>query len=86
MQIYSSLLFKKQFKKLPFNIQETLRKKLKLLLSNPKTPSLNLKKMQGFFPDIWEIKVTKDYRVTLNIQDDVFFLRKIGTHDILRNP
>jgi hypothetical protein len=58
---------------------------LELLLANPQHPSLNLKKMQE--PrNIWEGRVSVPYRFTLQIKNDVYLLRKVGTHDILNNP
>ena len=83
------LLFTKNFirdyRNLPQHIQRATDKQLDLLLSNPKHPSLNMKKMQD--PrDIWEGRVTQSYRFTFQIQEDMYIFRKIGTHDILRKP
>ena len=36
--------------------------------------------------DIWEFRVTRGYRLTLNITSDGYILRKVGTHDTLRQP
>jgi len=41
--------------------------------------------MKGF-SEIWEARVTKNYRFTLQIQGDFYILRKIGTHDMLKRP
>lgn len=83
------LLFTKHFvrcyRRLPQRIQKAADKQLGLLLSNPKHPSLQVKKMQD--PrDIWEAWVTESYRFTFHIQGDTYILRKIGTHDILNQP
>ena len=60
-------------------------KQLELLLSNLQHPSLNIKKMQD--PrEIWEGRVTESYRFTFQIQGDDYILRRVGTHDILKNP
>jgi len=64
---------------------KTADKQFIKLLENPKTILLQLKKMQGH-PDIWEIRITKEYRTTLQIENDLYRIRKIGTHDILKNP
>jgi mRNA-degrading endonuclease RelE of RelBE toxin-antitoxin system len=84
-----NLVFTKQFvgdyRKLPSEIQITVDKQLEFLLSNPRHPSLNLKKMQD--PrNIWECRVTAAYRFTFQIKNDVYLLRKVGTHDILTHP
>ena len=83
MYIFFTRSFKKDYKKLPSNIQKAVDKQLAWLLENPDHPSLNLKKMQD--PrDIWEGKVTRGYRFTLQIEDDRYILRRVGTHDILK--
>lgn len=85
MQFSHTLRFKKQYQKLPQQIKEAARKQLELLLSNPQHPSLNFKKLQD--PRrIWEIRITQSYRLTLQIDKDIYVLRNIGTHDILKNP
>ncbi len=85
MKLAFSKRFVKDYRKLPASIQRTTDKQLALLLSDFHHPSLNSKKMQD--PrDIWEGRVTKGYRFTFQIQEDLYFLRRIGTHDLLRNP
>ena len=83
------LLFTKNFiryyRKLPHEIQKTPDKQLRRLISNPQHPSLKIKKMQD--PrGIWEGRVTESYRFTFQIEEDIYILRKIGTHDILKKP
>lgn len=77
--------FKKDFKRLPEQIQKRTIKQLELFLQNPRHPSLNVKKMQGH-SDVWEARITKGYRFTFKIENDTYELRRIGTHDILENP
>jgi len=36
--------------------------------------------------EIYEGRMTKSYRFTLQITGDTYVLRKIGTHDLLKNP
>lgn len=77
--------FIRGYRKLPAEIQKVVDKQLELLLSNPQHPSLNLKKMQD--PrNIWECRVSASYRFTLQIENDVYLLRRVGTHDILSHP
>lgn len=83
------LLFTKNFirdyRKLPQPMQKAVDKQLGLLLSNPKHPSLKIKKMQD--PrDIWEGRTAEAYRFTFQIVNDTYVLRKVGTHDILKKP
>jgi mRNA-degrading endonuclease RelE of RelBE toxin-antitoxin system len=85
MKLLLTKTFVRDYRKLPQDIQELTDKQLGLLLSNPKHPSLNLKKMQE--PrDIWECRITISYRFTFQIADGAYILRKAGTHDVLRNP
>ena len=77
--------FIREYGKLPKQIQRLAEKQLETLLSNPQHPSLGMKKMQD--PRrIWECRVTDSYRFTFQLESDVYILRKIGTHDMLRNP
>jgi mRNA-degrading endonuclease RelE of RelBE toxin-antitoxin system len=77
--------FKKGYKKLPEGIKEQAKKQLRLLAQNPHHPSLNLKKMND--PrDIWEGRITYSYRFTFQMKGNVYLLRNIGSHDILKKP
>ena len=85
MEVKSTPKFVHDYKNLPPLLRKRTDEKLKLLLENPRHPSLGLKKMKGF-PDIWEARVTKNYRFTFQIQGDFYILRKVGAHDILVRP
>jgi mRNA-degrading endonuclease RelE of RelBE toxin-antitoxin system len=85
MRLEFTRAFIKDYRKLPANIQKITDKNLELLLSNSKHPSLHVKKMND--PrNIWEGRVTDSHRFTFQIKGDTCFLRRIGTHDMLRNP
>ena len=43
------------------------------------------KKMKGK-GNIWEGCITREYRFTFEIIDDLFKLRRIGPHNILNRP
>ena len=85
MEIKPSPHFVQDYKNLPPLLRKRTDEKLKLLLNNPQHPSLGLKKMKGF-PDIWEVRITKNYRITFQIREKIYILRRIGTHDILKQP
>lgn len=36
-------------------------------------------------PGIWEMSVTKEYRITFQQEGEVVLLRNIGSHDILKS-
>lgn len=77
--------FKKEFESLPPPIQQRARKQLALLLTNPRHPSLQIKKMKGY-ENLWEGRVTQHYRFTFRVEGETFLLLRIGTHDLLRQP
>lgn len=77
--------FQRDYQHLPQELQRTVDEALARLLENPRHPSLRTKKMRGAGP-IWELRVTRGYRITFEIQGDLYDLRRVGTHDILRSP
>ena len=85
MHIEATQTFIRLYKKLPEEVKKKTKKTLELLQSNPGHPSLGHKKMAGQ-EDIFEIRVSKNYRITYQKIEDTAYLRKIGTHDLLRNP
>ena len=85
MKLAFTKTFVRDYRKLPQDIRKLTDKQLGLLLSNPKHPSLNLKKMKD--PrDIWEGRISLSYRFTFQTVEDVYLSRKVGTHDVLLNP
>lgn len=71
----------KQYWKLPERIQEKTDEQIALLLENPKHPSLGIKKMECA-RDIWEGRITENYRFAFHVENDTYMLRKVGPHDI----
>ena len=85
MHIEATDTFIKLYKKLPADIKERTQKAIEFLQTNPQHPSLGHKKMAGQ-KDIFEIRVSQNYRITYQKIGDTAYLRKIGTHDLLNNP
>jgi mRNA-degrading endonuclease RelE of RelBE toxin-antitoxin system len=85
MQLFRTERFKKEFKHLPREIQEKLSVVLERFLANSRHPSLHVKKMEGV-RDVWELRVTDNYRVTFQFVQEGMLLRRIGTHNVLRQP
>lgn len=85
MKIQTTKPFDKDYKNLPEAIKEQADKQFVLLMENPRHPSLRIKKIKGL-QNIWEGRVTKDYRFTFQISGETYLLRRIGTHDILKTP
>jgi len=74
--------FKKQYKKLPKEIQAAFDKKLALFLEDMAHPSLRVKRIQGT-ADRWEGSISMKYRFTFQYSHDIVIFRSIGTHDII---
>lgn len=86
MNIYYSELFAEKVRQLPTEVKRILKKKLELMLENPRHPSLRTKKIQGQ-DNIFEASVTMDIRITWQYTGDGILLRNIGEHDkTLKNP
>lgn len=84
-KILYSRRFKKDYKRLPENIEEAFKKQLFLFFTNPRHPSLDIKKMQD--PrNIWRGKITEGDCFTFQIEKDCYIFRRIGPHDIEREP
>ncbi len=77
--------FDSDFAALPSEVKNTALKKLEIYRKNPCYPSLRVKKMEGT-KNVWELRVTKNYRLTFQIEKNIMTLRRIGTHDILKTP
>ncbi len=41
--------------------------------------------MEGW-SNLWEGRITRNYRFTFTRESDTYTLRRIGPHDILKNP
>ncbi len=85
MHIEATETFIRLYKKLPEEIKTKTKKSLEFLAANPAHPSLGHKKMAGQ-QDIFEIRISRNYRLTYQRIGDTAYLRKIGTHDLLRDP
>ncbi len=77
--------FVRDYASLPESIRRRVQKQIRVLLQNPRHPSLRARKIQGY-TDIFEARVTRDYRMTYKIAGEALRLRRIGTHEIYRSP
>jgi mRNA-degrading endonuclease RelE of RelBE toxin-antitoxin system len=77
--------FKKDYKKLPPEIRDKVDKQLMFLISRLDHPSLNLHPVRGT-RGIWEGYIDYHYRFTFEVEGEYFVLRKVGPHNIIRNP
>ncbi len=85
MRVQSTPRFDRDYEGLSGDLRDRADRQIKVLLTDPGHPSLRLKKMQGT-QVIWEARVTLNCRVTLEMVDDLLILRRVGSHDALKNP
>ena len=85
MHLEATRTFIKLYNNLPDALKEKTKKTLELLQKDLCYPSLGHEKMAGY-EDVFEVRVTDNYRITYQKIGDTAYLRKIGTHDLLRNP
>ena len=85
MRIVETPRFIKELADLPEPIKVRAKKQLALFVQNPRHPSLQTEKFEGF-DNIWKGRITQKYRFTFQIEGDAYILRRIGPHDIERNP
>lgn len=85
MKLYFTHSFIRDYRALPNHLQRAVDKKLQLFQENPRHPALQIKKMQD--PrDIWEGRITRGYRFTFQLDEEVCLLRRLGPPDILKTP
>ena len=78
--------FREGVQQLSPETKKQLKKKLELMVTNPRHPSLRSNKIQGI-DGIFEASVNMDIRMTWQYTEDGILLRKIGEHDkTLSNP
>ena len=84
MRLVRTERFKREFRKLPEHIRKQAIRKLKLLVMNPRHPSLRVKKIRGEvrgYRDVFEGSITKDYRFLFRVEEGSYILLTCGTHD-----
>ncbi len=76
--------FKKAYKKLDPRIQEEVNETLKDLQKSPTPRGRRVKKMHGHYnPEIWEVRVNDNFRITFELNGDTAVLRNVGSHNLL---
>ena len=85
MRFLRTQRFKKDFKHLPDSVQRRFFEALGKFSLDPRHPSLHAKKMEGA-GGIWEMRLSNNYRVTFEFVKQDILLRRVGTHNTLRQP
>lgn len=82
MKIRRTERFKKDYQKLPEDVPERVDRKLRLLLRDPRHPSLRVHKVRGV-EGLWEFSVTMNYRLLFEIEGEHYVLLRVGPHRIV---
>jgi len=86
VQIARTERFKRAYRKLSPENRKQARKAIRLLLEDPRHPSLQVKRVKGT-RQIWEARVSRSCRLTFEMHGDTYLLRNIGEHDkVLSKP
>ena len=81
MQILLTDSFKKQYKKVPREIQKSFLEKLEIFTENPRHPSLRIHKLKGVLRFFSSLSINKNYRAKFVIKNNTAEFIEIGTHD-----
>jgi mRNA-degrading endonuclease RelE of RelBE toxin-antitoxin system len=71
--------FWKLYRQLPKRLQQQIRKTYELFLANPAHPSLHFHRLESE-PELWSVRVDRDYRVVGLLQNDTISWFWVGSH------
>jgi mRNA interferase RelE/StbE len=87
MRVIYSENFRRSVEKMPIEVKKQLKKKLSIMIENPRHASLRTKKLRGRKDGIFEGSINMDIRFTWEYFEEGIILRNIGHHDeTLNNP
>ena len=79
MNLLYSPRFRRQYRDAPLQVQKAFDKQAKLLVQELRHPSLRAKKYDEA-RDIWQARVTRDWRFYFTIEGDTYHLHTIIPH------
>jgi len=79
MKLLYSPRFQKQYRDAPLPVQKAFDKQAKLLVQDLRHPSLRAKKYDEA-RDVWQARVTRDWRFYFSIEGDTYNLHTIMPH------
>ena len=85
IHIEATNTFIKHYKKLDPILKNQVKEALIILQDNPLHPSLGNKKITGH-KNVYEIRISRNFRITYSKYGNTLMLRKVGKHDIISNP
>ena len=71
--------FDKYYKVLPAHIKRKFEKQVRILLKNPKHPSLKIHRFESI-KNLWEFYVDDYYRCLFSMEGNIYSLKWVGTH------
>lgn len=75
--------FKREYRKLPKDIQEFAEKKERLFRKDPFNPQLKIHKLHGVLKGFWAFSINYRYRIIFDFKDkDIVRFYSVGDHDI----
>lgn len=80
MKAYFTPHFQRSYQKLTKEVQRALDKQVVYLLEDVRYPSLRAKKFDEK-QNIWQMRVTSDYRAYFEIKEGVFIFYEVRVHD-----
>lgn len=84
MEVYYSIKFKKQYKKLPKRTREQFRERLVLFLEGQHNPRLHIHKLSGKYEGLWSVNVTGNIRAVFDTHyKNIIIFVAIGSHSEL---
>ena len=85
MDLQFTSKFKKQYKKLPKNIQNKFDERLTLLISGSEKDMLRIHPLKGTYSGYWSMNVTGDIRAIykLSVDENIIIFALIGGHSEL---
>jgi len=85
LPVYYHKNFKKQFKRLPKNIQSKFGIRLAVFLLEPYSLELNNHPLVGEWRGYRSIDITGDIRAVYRVDNDIYLFVAIGSHSQLYN-
>lgn len=74
--------FHKDYDKLTIDLRDLVDQKLQDLVKQPMPPGLRFEKLKGYAdPDVYTIHVTGNYKLSMEIDGNQAFLRRVADHN-----
>lgn len=83
MKIFYIEKFKREYRKLPKDVQELAEKKERLFRKDPFGPQLKTHKLHGVLKGFWAFSINDRYRIIFDFEDkNIARFYSVGDHEI----